>query len=345
MKILYGVQTTGNGHISRSREVIRHLKELGADVHVILSGRDPKKLWDMEIFAPYTAFRGLTFVTVNGTVDYIRTGLNLNFFRFFKDIRSFDARGFDLVITDFEPISARIARRCKVPSMGVGHQYAFYYDIPMAGADLMSMFVLKNFADTDVRAGLHWHHFGQPVLPPIVPGHLAADRDVIDNKVLVYLPFENYSRTIAALRPCADYDFFIYGPFAAPEDDGNIRLRPFSRQGFLDDLKECAGVISNAGFELASEAIHLGKKLLVKPLVRQMEQTSNALAITRLNLGAVAEEVAPGAVAAWLDAPSGARIRFPNVARYIAEQVIAGQWRDVSKMADDLWRETGQSAD
>ena len=51
MKILYGVQATGNGHISRSREVIRQLKDMGHDVQVILSGRDPSLLWEMETFA------------------------------------------------------------------------------------------------------------------------------------------------------------------------------------------------------------------------------------------------------------------------------------------------------
>jgi hypothetical protein len=61
MNILYGVQATGNGHISRSREVIRNLKMLGHKVRVILSGRDPALLWDMEVFEPYDAFRGLTF--------------------------------------------------------------------------------------------------------------------------------------------------------------------------------------------------------------------------------------------------------------------------------------------
>lgn len=31
MKILYGIQATGNGHITRSREVVRLLKERGHD--------------------------------------------------------------------------------------------------------------------------------------------------------------------------------------------------------------------------------------------------------------------------------------------------------------------------
>ncbi len=77
MKILYGVQATGNGHISRSREVIRNLKNLGHDVRVILSGRDPSLLWDMEVFEPFDAFRGLTFITARGEVKYFATACNL----------------------------------------------------------------------------------------------------------------------------------------------------------------------------------------------------------------------------------------------------------------------------
>ncbi len=40
------------------------------------------------------------------------------------------SQGLDLVITDFEPISARVARRHRVPAIGIGHQYAFVFRIP-----------------------------------------------------------------------------------------------------------------------------------------------------------------------------------------------------------------------
>ena len=60
MNILYGVQGTGNGHISRSREIMRHLKARGHHVEVMISGRDPETFWDMEDFEPYIAYEGLT---------------------------------------------------------------------------------------------------------------------------------------------------------------------------------------------------------------------------------------------------------------------------------------------
>lgn len=104
MKILYGVQATGNGHICRSREVVSELKLRGHEVQVILSGRKPDLLREMEVFEPYTVRRGLTFVTLKGKLNPLRTAMQLNFPRFFRDIASFDPSGFDLVVTDFEPI-------------------------------------------------------------------------------------------------------------------------------------------------------------------------------------------------------------------------------------------------
>ena len=43
MKILFGVQGTGNGHISRSRELVRKLKSDGHDVDVIISWERGKR--------------------------------------------------------------------------------------------------------------------------------------------------------------------------------------------------------------------------------------------------------------------------------------------------------------
>jgi uncharacterized protein (TIGR00661 family) len=339
MKILYGVQATGNGHISRSREVIRYLKDMGHEVRVILSGRDPSLLWEMEIFEPYDTFRGLTFVSRRGKVRIIRSALQLNLFRFYRDILSYDASGFDLVVTDFEPMAARIARHNNIPSIGVGHQYAFLHDVPVKRADPFSMWVVKNFAFTDYSVGLHWHHFQKPILPPIIPSHLKNDSKIEQNKVLIYLPFETLEDIESLLRPFAAHQFFIYCAITAAKDDANIHLRPFSRNGFLEDLKNCNGVISNAGFELLSEALYLGKKLLAKPLAGQMEQASNAHVISELKLGMIMKKLNPDAVEKFLEAPSAPPVRYPDVARIVAEWIESGNWEDVEGIVRSAWKD------
>ena len=337
LRILYGVQGTGNGHISRSREIIRYLKTDGHRVDVVITGRDPALLWDMDVFEPFVTMEGLTFSTRRGRLQYLQTARRLNFLRFFADIQSYDARGADVVITDFEPVTARIARRHHLPCIGIGHQYAFRYKIPIAGFDPAAVYVIRNFAPAQHTLGLHWHHFNQPILPPVIPMHLPVESAAFANKILVYLPFEEIEDIRELLAPFETYSFFIYHQLPAARDEGHLHLRTFSRQGFLKDLAESGGVITNAGFELASEALHLGKKILVKPLARQMEQLSNAKALGELKLGVVMQRLDPVAVKGFLSSQPVPAVQYPNVARMIADWVGAGDWQDVEGLSRRAW--------
>ena len=78
MKILYGVQGTGNGHIARARAMALALKERNADVDFLFSGREKSKYFSMEAFGDYTTRRGLTFITEQGKVDYFKTAISAN---------------------------------------------------------------------------------------------------------------------------------------------------------------------------------------------------------------------------------------------------------------------------
>ena len=337
MNILYGVQGTGNGHISRSREILRHLKARGHHVEVMISGRDPETFWDMEDFEPYIAYEGLTFISHKGKIDYPKTALQLNLPRFYSDIRAYHPNGLDLVVTDFEPITARIAKKHKLPSIGIGHQYAFCYDIPIANGNFLARFILKNYAPADIPVGLHWHHFNQPILPPITPATLNPAALIDPHKVLVYLPFETLADIITLVHPFERQNFFIYHGIKEADDIGNLHLRPFSRQGFLKDLEECSYVISSAGFELISEALTLGKKILAKPLEGQMEQYSNALALARLNLGMAMHSLDQEVVREFLEAQEAKKVVFPDVALLIAQWLERGEWQDVASLAEACW--------
>ena len=88
MHILYGIATTGNGHISRSRIIINALKKRGHSVDVILSGRKKKDLFDIEELHPYQIKKGFTFSSSKGRISYLKTVLNSSPIEFFKDVKS-----------------------------------------------------------------------------------------------------------------------------------------------------------------------------------------------------------------------------------------------------------------
>lgn len=338
VKLLYGVQGTGNGHLTRARILSKALAGIGAEVTYLFSGRPREKFFDMEPFGDYLWRQGLTFVTKNGQVSYIQTLMKApDFPRFVADVKNLDLSSYDLVITDFEPISAWATIIKKKPLVGIGHQYAFRYPIPKCPGGLVARLIMRIYAPAPIGIGLHWHHFNQPVLPPLVE-NAPPSNQVISNKILVYLPFESLVEIKALLTPFEDYDFFIYSnAIKAPQNHGNLKLRPLSRIGFQKDLADCSGVLCNSGFELISEALHAGKKILTKPLEGQWEQCCNGEALRHLHWGTTMTTLDSRVLEAWLAEQRSVQVQYPDVASEIADWLKGGDWKISQEWTGRLW--------
>jgi len=323
MKIFYGVQGTGNGHITRARVMAKELYNAGIDVDFQFTGRPRDNFFDMDIFNGYQHRDGLTFSTYKGQVSYFKTIIQSRPIRFIKDVKALDLSVYDLVISDFEPVTAWAARTQRKQVLGIGHQYAFNHAIPRPSSAPLSNLVMKYFAPVDIGIGLHWHHFDQPILPPIIETP-ELPKNLQKNKIVVYLPFENQNEVLKLLSPFSDFQFHLYSPTPVTSQYQNIFCYPLSRDGFQKDFQNCAGIISNAGFELASESLQLGKKILAKPLHGQMEQLSNATALTQLGYGQTMVELDSAVIDAWLNQSHALRITYPNIARVIVDWIKDG---------------------
>lgn len=336
MKIFYGVQGTGNGHITRARVMARELYAAGFDVSFQFTGRPADKYFDMEVFNGYQTKEGLTFNTNKGQVSYLKTALEASPIQFVRDIKSLDLSGYDLVISDFEPVTAWAAKRQKKKVLGIGHQYAFGHEIPRKGSDPIAERVMKYFAPADIGVGLHWHHFGQTILPPIIdtpefPSQVQA------NKIIVYLPFEDSYDVMRFLCPFENFEFHVYSPNVIESKYPYIQFKALSRDGFQRDLYDCAGIISNAGFELASESLQLGKKILAKPLHSQMEQISNAAALEQLGYGHTMYDLDSAVIEDWLHNPHAVRVTYPCVAKILVNWLQEGMPAMDKDFIENVW--------
>ncbi|WP_329740853.1 glycosyltransferase family protein [Dyella sp. A6] len=342
MRILYGVQTTGRGHLVRARALIAALKARGHEVHTLFSGPPVETVWLDAVFEPWTVREGLTHISIDGRVSYLATARRLRLLQLVRDVQRFDAGGFDLVISDYEPISARIARRVGLPSIGVGHLYAYAHRVPMAGHNLLNHAVMRRFAPVDMPLGLHWHHFGQPILPPMILPDVPAPADVTeDGPVLVYLGFESLDAVTALLGGLRDTRFRIYTRVDAPRQLGNLELMPIDRTRFLADLVRARGVICNTGFSLVSEALHLGKRILTKPVRHQTEQESNAESLEQLGLATVCRTLDARTITTWLDSPVPVPMHYPDVMHAVLAWIDERQDRPLQALADMLWSQVG----
>jgi uncharacterized protein (TIGR00661 family) len=340
MKILYGVQGTGNGHISRARKMAAHLRARGVDVTYLFSGRERQRLFDMECFGDFEYRTGLTMVQEGGAVRYGPTVAQARPLQFIRDVRALDVAPYDLVISDFEPVTAWAARIHGKICMGIGHQYAFGQAIPQTANNFASDLVMRWFAPVDIPIGLHWHHFNVDILPPIIDTQLVRDRSA-STLVLVYLPFEQQERVTALLRKFPQYQFLQYSPDLTDLDVDNVGLRRTNLHGFRADLCRASAVICNAGFELVGECLHLGIPTLVKPVSGQMEQQSNAFALEQLGWGSAMHELDEQHLRDWLAGErSSAPINYPDVAAALVDWVLEGDWQNKMTLWQTLWDNT-----
>jgi len=333
MKIFYGVQGTGNGHLSRARSLAHEFNKTNHQVDFLFSGRPPEKYFSMEMFGNYQTRKGLTFSIDNGKVNLLKTIQNNDFYTFLRDIDSIDLSSYDLIISDYEPITSWAARCQHRSCIGIGHQYAFNYDIPVSHSNIITRFIMKWFAPSSFGLGSHWDSFGFPIIPPIIDD--IKKLPIIENKILVYLPFENNTVIHDLLSRFPDYEFVGYNGKSYNIDTDHIKYKNASREEFLFDLATCNGIICNAGFELISEALSLGKKILTKPVHGQMEQHSNAHALQTLGYATVVQNINESNLCNWLTSSHNIQVLYPNIASTIVNNIEHIQELNIS----DIWKQ------
>lgn len=344
MKILYGVQGTGNGHISRARMMAKHFKQQKADVTYLFSGRCKTELFDMDVFGDYLHHKGLTFTTESGSINYVQTVLNNDFITFAKDITTLNLNAYDVVLSDFEPVTSWAANLQHKPLIATGHQYAFGENTPIDGENLIAKTVMKLFAPSKIRVGQHWHPYNPNILPPIVDTSLSSADS--HGAYLVYLPFEDQRKITRLLRQLKLYRFIQYSSELNDAQIDNVTLRKANHEGFKNDLCGAKGVICNSGFELNSECLHLGIPVITRPVSGQMEQLSNAKALKELGYAEVIDTVNAKSIGKWVEKNHELTPRkMPDVAKHLVNWILAGKWHHQRDLSQKLWCEYGNLND
>ena len=335
MRILYGVQGTGNGHLSRTRALQPALQRPGISIDFVFSGRRQEDFFDMEPFGDFRIFEGLTLFYEQGQMQLLKTVTHNKFTRFLRDVYHLDLSHYDLVISDFEPVTTWSAKLRGFPCIALSHQSAFEYAVPKASGYWASKLAMKLFSPSKISIGFHYHHFNQPVLPPLISGTQKISID--NNKIVVYMGFEDLDDIVDFVSPFTDYQFQIFAKVDTPISKGHIKINPLSHSEFHKQLNSCVGVISNAGFELSSEALQLGKKLLVKPLNGQYEQICNVVALEQLGCAHSMDKLDQKILEQWLQSPKPIAVNYPQVAPPLADWILDPNRCDLKQLVHQVW--------
>lgn len=315
-KVLYAIQGTGNGHVARAREVIPILKKF-ADVDILISGNQ-SEIALPEI--PKFSFRGVTMAyNEKGGVSYSKSLRVNNPFSALKEIYSLPVKDYNLVISDFEFVSAWACKLKGMPCLAVSHQSAMvskHVPQPLERS-IVGRLILKYYAPATNSIGFHFNAYDGDIYKPIIRKEIRELKIEKETEKLysVYLPSYSAEKLVKVFQKFEDFTFVVFSKDAKEARvEGNVIVEPIENKRFIATLKACEGVLTGAGFETPAEVLYLNKKLLVIPIAKQYEQLMNAKALEELGVAVLydLEEASILKVGKWLKAQNRIQVDFPD---------------------------------
>lgn len=303
--LFYSVMGEGRGHAARARAVVERLRERHRVVlftsHDALDFLSAVYGGDAEV--EVREIPGLRFHYTASGIDNLQTvreglGFWASLGRFTRRLeRAVALERPDLVVTDFEPLLPRAARRVGVPVLSLDHQHF------LSTYDLSSL--PRELRDWAWRMSWSIWAFGirqqRTVVsafysPPLRPGHadvlqvgpllrqaVARHRPVVGGHLLSYV---RRATPAAVIDLLADLPMPVrlYGLGERPPQ-GSVTFRPINEEGFVHDLATCDAVVAAAGNQLLGEALYFGKPVLALPESRHYEQRINAEFVVQMKVG------------------------------------------------------------
>lgn len=325
MKILYAIQGTGNGHLSRAREIVPVLREY-ADIDIMVSGTQSQVSlpWN-----PTYQYKGFSFCyNRKGGVSKVKSVRGNLSSRLIREIRSLPVEKYDLVINDFEPVSAWAARKKGVPCVAMSHQAAYLSDKSPRPflKDRFGELVLRRYAPADRAIGFHFMEYDDFIYTPVIRRGIRELDASNKGYFMVYLPAYKDHHLTKILSQLPEVDWIVFSKEvkefnrAAP----NVRLLPVNNDEFVRAFQNCEGILTGGGFETPAEAMFLGKKVFSIPVKGQYEQQCNAAALARINCP-VAPNLSSSLIPElrmWIYQEQPEAIQYPDHTRAVIEKAL-----------------------
>lgn len=316
MKILYAIQGTGNGHLSRAVDIVPELKKYGS-VDLFVSGAQA------EVSLPFPVkykSKGLSFYFgKSGGINFYKTFQRNSSKDVMKEIGSFPVDKYDFIVNDFEPITAWAARKKEIPIAGLSHQSALLSKkTPKPKIkDPFGEWLLRTYAPVDNYVGFHFDKYDKNIFTPVIRSSIVQAEKKNKGHYTVYLPAYGDKKLVALLMKFPNIRWHIFSKHTRQAYHvGKISVYPVSGEDFVESMVTSAGVLCGAGFETPAEVLFLDKKLLVVPMKGQYEQKCNAVALKKLGVPVLkkVKKKSLARIEKWLDSNDIVEVDYPPVA-------------------------------
>lgn len=328
MKILYAVQATGNGHISRAIQLLSYLKKYG-EVDIFLSGNNATLPVDLPV--KYKS-KGLSlYYRQCGGLDYWTMWRKNSLKRAWKEAKDLPVEKYNLIINDFEYITSKACKWKKKDSVQFGHQASFQspHTPRPENRSVIGEKILMSYASATRYLGLHFEAYDQFILPPVIKQEILEANATDDGSVVVYLP--SYQKHCIEPHFLHHHDvhfhWFLH-EIKSSYTEGNITYHPISNKVFTERMIHCHGVITGGGFETPAEVLYLKKKLLSIPIRDHYEQKCNAAALKMIGVKVLDdfdETYFKDEIREWLESPRVKYTQKANDVKSTLEKLFVDQ--------------------
>lgn len=306
--IYYGLAGEGRGHAARARTIIESMKDHAFTIFAPDQAHDflaPKYLGDDRV--RIIRIPGLRFHYKSGRMDLTRSTIAgvrywANLSRVVKKLcKRIERDNPKLIITDFDPALPRAAERLGIPYVSLDHQsFLTKYDLSALPIWLRFRAWLNSLV---VRTCYHRQKLAivsaffkapilsgekgvEPVGPLLRPEIRTAEVEQRDHFVS-YLRENTPASVLQSMRSLGR-EVRIYGlggDLGKRESTGNLKFKPFSERGFVEDLATSRALIGAAGNQSIGEALSLGKPIFAMPEESHDEQQMNAHFVRAMGVG------------------------------------------------------------
>jgi uncharacterized protein (TIGR00661 family) len=324
MKILYAIQGTGNGHLSRAMDIVPLLQQKG-EVDIVVSGIQG----DLTLPFPVKyKFHGMGFVFgKKGGVDLWKSFYNSDLRKFLKEVKQLPVEEYDLVINDFEPVSAWACNAKNKTCIGLSHQAAVLAEqVPKPNSsDIIGKLILKQYAPVTTQYGFHFKAFNANTFTPVIRKQVRDQQVINKGHYTVYLPAYDDDRLIKKLSKFKGIQWDVFSKHNKKVNfQKNITIQPINNEAFIQSMAESEGILCGAGFETPAEALFLKKKLLVIPMKNQYEQHLNAAALKEMGVPVIKslKSKHENTIKNWINEGKAISVNYPDKTQEIIDLIF-----------------------
>lgn len=313
IKILYGIQGEGRGHVSRSLHLIEKLNRenrqififSGGDAMPLLKGKN-FDVTEVPLFRLYCGSDGSVSIprmAMKNAFKFLGLffGIGKKYSTILKKVKFLQP---DLIISDFEPYVLKIGPKQGIPTISIDHQQMFTEcELPQFKSPIKKLkiftykiFILLLASYPDKKVISSFYEFkpkqssGAVFVGPYISEKIAKQPVTNENRMTVYLkePYYVY-KLLNELKLIRNIEFEIFANWKLlerrPADMSNVKMCDIDQDRFIKSLASSMALITTAGNQVIGEAIFLGKPVFAFPKLNDIEQEINATGLADSGCG------------------------------------------------------------